>query len=394
MQARIEDPFADAEPGKIMHETRQCELAKLREIPFGKYYGSVDSTPLFVALAGLYWQRTRDEETIRALWPQIKLALEWIDHYGDADEDGFIEYGRKRESGLRNQGWKDAEDSVFHADGRLAESPIALCEVQGYVYMAKRLAGAMARDLGEPAFAMELEADADALKNEFEARFWCENLQTYAIALDGEKKPCCVRTSNAGQLLFSGIVSPERAEAVVQGLFSTHFFSGWGIRTVSTLEKRYNPTSYHNGSIWPHDNALIGLGLARYGFMDEVVRLTSAIIDTAAHMELRRLPELFCGFPRKQDKGPTLYPVACSPQAWAACTPFALIQACLGLDIDAFDSVVRLRRPQLPPGIEWMKVRDLRVGQGVLDIGLRRQGDAVAVNLLRREGKAEVEVVL
>jgi glycogen debranching enzyme len=393
-QGQGEDPSADMEPGKILHELRECELAHLGEVPFGRYYGSVDATPLFVALAGLYWQRTRDSATLREIWPNVLAALQWIDRYGDRDGDGFVEYGRRRESGLRNQGWKDSEDAVFHADGSLAAPPIALCEVQGYVYLARRTAALLAADLGERELAANLEAQAEALRVRFEAAFWREDLGTYALALDGDKRPCDVRSSNAGQLLFTGICRPERAARVAQQLFGRDFFSGWGVRTLGAREKRFNPTSYHNGSVWPHDNALIALGLAEYGHCSEALSLSAALFDAAAHMHLRRLPELFCGFDRKRGKAPTLYPVACAPQAWAACAPFALIQACLGLEIDAAASTVILRRPRLPQFLEWLTVRDLAVGSGTLDLMFRRHDASVAVNLLRREGEAEVEVML
>jgi glycogen debranching enzyme len=393
-QAKGEDPAADMEPGKILHELRESELAHLGEVPFGRYYGSVDSTPLFVALAGLYWQRTRDVETLEAIWPNVLAALEWIERYGDRDGDGFFEYGRRRVSGLRNQGWKDSEDAVFHADGSLADPPIALCEVQGYVYLARRTAALLAADLGERKLAAALEAQAHTLREQFEAAFWREELGTYALALDRDKRPCDVRSSNAGQLLFTGICRPERAARVAQQLFGRDFFSGWGIRTLGAREKRFNPTSYHNGSVWPHDNALIALGLAQYGHSAEAQTLCSALFDAAAHMHLRRLPELFCGFDRKRGKSPTLYPVACAPQAWAACTPFALLQACLGLEIDAASSTVILRRPCLPPFLDWLRVRELRVGSSSLDLMIRRHDSSVAVNLTRREGDAEVEVLL
>ena len=393
-QARGEDPAADMEPGKILHEMRESELAHLGEVPFGRYYGSVDATPLFVALAGLYWQRTRDAATLQEIWPNVLAGLEWIDRYGDRDGDGFVEYGRRRESGLRNQGWKDSEDAVFHADGSLAAPPIALCEVQGYVYLARRSAALLAADLGERDLAANLEAQAEALRARFEAAFWREDIGTYALALDGDKRPCDVRTSNAGQLLFTGICRPERAARVAQQLFGRDFFSGWGVRTLGAREKRFNPTSYHNGSVWPHDNALIALGLAEYGHASGALALSTALFDAAAHMHLRRLPELFCGFDRKRGKAPTLYPVACAPQAWAACAPFALIQACLGLEIDAAAATVVLRRPRLPQFLDWLSVRDLAVGAARLDLMFRRHDSSVAVTLLRREGEAEVEVRL
>lgn len=393
-QATADDPRADAEPGKILHEMRQCELARLGEIPFSRYYGSADATPLFVALAGLYWERSADRETLEAIWPQVKAALEWIDRYGDLDGDGFVEYVRRDSSGLANQGWKDSEDAVFHADGRLAPSPIALAEVQGYVYLGWQLASRMARDMGEVTLAATLGEKARSLREQFEERFWCEDLQLYALALDGDKRPCRVRTSNAGQVLFSGIADPGRAAKVAQALFSHDLFSGWGIRTLGSREARFNPASYHNGSVWPHDNALIGLGLARYGHTEEVLKLTTALFEAAAHMDLRRLPELFCGFRRRRDKGPTLYPVACAPQAWAAAAPFALLAACLGFESDAASNTIRLRYPRLPEFLDWVRVQSLPIGESRLDVLLRRHGSDVAVNVLERKGPAELEVIL
>jgi glycogen debranching enzyme len=393
-QARAEDPAADMEPGKILHEVRECELARLGEVPFGRYYGSVDATPLFVALAGQYWQRTRDRATVEDLWPAVRAALNWMARSGDRNHDGFLDYGRRSERGLRNQGWKDSEDAVFHADGRLAEAPIALCEVQGYAYLAYREAALLAFDLGERDLSKDLETKAERLQKRFEAAFWCDDLGTYALALDGAGEPCRVRTSNAGQVLFSGIAKRERAARVVQDLFGADFFTGWGIRTLGAREKRFNPISYHNGSVWPHDNGLIALGLARYGNSAEARSLTAALFDAAAHMHLRRLPELFCGFERRRGKAPTPYPVACAPQAWAACAPFALLQACLGLEVDAASETIRLRQPRLPSFLESLVVRRLHVGESRLDLLLRRQESSVAVTLLSREGTAEVEVVL
>ncbi len=393
-QAAAADAAADAEPGKILHELRECELARLGEVPFGRYYGSVDSTALFVALAGMYWQRTRDRETLHAIWPQVKAALRWIERHGDRDGDGFVEYARQRPSGLRNQGWKDSDDSVFHADGRLAEGAIALCEVQGYAYLAFRHAARLAFDFEEVDFSRQLDEHAERLHERFEQAFWLDELSTYALALDGAKKPCAVRTSNAGQVLFTGLAGPQRAAAVARSLAGADFFTGWGLRTVSSREKRFNPASYHNGSVWPHDNALIALGLARYGHTAQALSLATALFDAAAHMHLRRLPELFCGFERKRGKAPTLYPVACAPQAWAAAAPYALIQACLGLEIDCAARKLRLHRPRLPAFIDSLTVRRLAVGESRLDVMFRRTDSSVAVSLLEREGDAEVEVLL
>jgi glycogen debranching enzyme len=393
-QAKSADPLADAEPGKILHEMRGGEMAALREVPFAQYYGSVDATPLFVLLAGLYVERTGDEETLIELWPSMEAALGWIDGPGDPDRDGFVEYQRASEQGLANQGWKDSYDAIFHADGRLAEGYIALAEVQGYVFAAKKLAARCALRLGKADRAQALEVEAARLAERFEQAFWCDELGTYALALDGEKQPCKVRTSNAGQLLFTGIVGADRARLVAADLMRPHFFSGWGIRTVAHGEARYNPMSYHDGSIWPHDNALIALGFARYGLKHSVAHLFKALFDAAAYMDLRRLPELFCGFRREKRRGPTLYPVACAPQAWASATPFTLLEAALGLEFDAGRGEIRLRNPSLPAFLNEVVLRDLRLGPSSVDLRVSRHGDQVSLEVLRTRGQIQVSIVL
>jgi glycogen debranching enzyme len=389
-QASAEDPVADAEPGKILHEVRHGEMAELGEVPFRHYYGSVDSTPLFVMLAGAYLERTGDVATLAALWPNIERALDWIDRHGDRDGDGLVEYGRRNANGLANQGWKDSFDSVFHADGTLAEGPIALCEVQGYVYAAKRAAAAIGRRLGHNSRAATLEAEADHLRVIFNTAFWMEDLGTYAIALDGQKRPCRVRSSNAGHLLFCGIVPPDRAARVVSGLMGRTFFSGWGIRTIPAGEARYNPMAYHNGSVWPHDNALIALGMARYGFKAEAARVFGALFDAALYADLRRLPELFCGFARQRGEGPVRYPVACSPQAWAAATLPSLVQASLGVRFDPSEVAVHFDQPRLPPFLDELTLYNLAVGGGRATVHLRRVGNEVALNVIERTGAIRV----
>jgi glycogen debranching enzyme len=392
-QATADDPLADAQPGKILHEMRNGEMAALREVPFGLYYGSVDATPLFVMLAGLYAERTGDHATVVELWPAIEAALAWIDGCADRDGDGFVEYYRATETGLANQGWKDSHDAIFHADGRLAEGPIALAEVQGYVYAAKRLAARCARRMGRDAQAQALDAAAMRLAQAFEEAFWCPDLGTYALALDGDKKPCRVRSSNAGQVLFTGICAPERAAEIAYDLMRPHFFSGWGIRTIAQGEARYNPMSYHNGSIWPHDNALIALGLARYGLKRAVEQVFQGLFDAAAYMDLRRLPELYCGFARRRGRGPTLYPVACAPQAWASATPFSLIEASLGLEFDPEEREIRLRNPRLPWFLGELVLRNLQLDQASVDLMVRRHGDEVSIELLQTSGKIQVSAV-
>ena len=374
LQATEVDIRADAAPGKIVHEMRGGEMAALGEVPFGKYYGSVDATPLFVMLAGAYLQRTGDTALIQQLWPALERALAWIDGPADVDGDGFIEYARGMTTGLANQGWKDSHDAVFHADGAFARGPIALVEVQGYVYAAKRGAAACARRLGKSARAAELDRQAESLRQRFDRSFWCERIGSYALALDGAKAACEVRTSNAGHALFTGIARPQRAAEIAARLLRFPYYSGWGIRTVAHGEARYNPMSYHNGSIWPHDNALIAQGLARYGYGARIETIFDAIVRAAAHMHDRRIPELYCGFPRRPGRGPTLYPAACSPQAWAAGAPLSLLASLLGLTFDPTERVVRLINPVVPALAGSVTIRNLALGGATVDfvIGSRK----------------------
>ena len=390
-QATDYAPEQDAEPGKILHEMRGGEMAALGEVPFGRYYGSIDSTPLFVMLAHAYYHRSADRAFIDQLWPHLIAALDWMARDGDADQDGFLEYARHSENGLAQQGWKDSNDSVFHADGGLAEGPIALCEVQGYAFAAWKGAAELADVRGEHARAEAWRARAERLAVQFDAAFWCDDLATYALALDGRKRPCRVRTSNPAHCLFTGIVaSQERARRLVATLMDETSFAGWGLRTVAATESRYNPMSYHNGSIWPHDNAIAAMGMARYGFMEPATRLLDAMLELSQSVELHRLPELLCGFHRRTEEGPTLYPVACSPQAWAAGAIYLLLQAALGLDVDATKRCITFRQAKLPESIERLRMTNLMVGNARVDLALDRHANDVAISVLSRVGDVEL----
>ena len=368
-------------------------MAALGEIPFGLYYGSIDATPLFVVLAGLYVERTGDDALIRELWPAIERALTWIDTYADLDGDGFAEYARAAETGLANQGWKDSHDSILHADGSLAEGPIALVEVQAYIFAAKRFAASCARRLGLADRGTALEKQADDLRERFEKTFWCEDIGTYALALDGAKRPCRVRTSNAGHVLAMGIATADHARRVVDGMMDTRFYSGWGIRTVAADEARYNPMSYHNGSIWPHDNAFIAQGFARYGRKAEINHIFDGLIRATTYMEHRRIPELYCGFRRRRGRGPTLYPAACSPQAWAAGAPFSMLQTMLGLQFDPAGGRILLVNPSPPPSAGEITVRNLTLGNASIDFALRQNNNAVSVQVLRTSGNLQISLI-
>ncbi|WP_296747115.1 amylo-alpha-1,6-glucosidase [Mesorhizobium sp.] len=383
-QATETSPFSDSQPGKIMHETRKGEMAALRELPFGRYYGGVDTTPLYIHLACAYADRTGDMAFMDTLWPSLKAAAAWMEEASQAT--GFVTYQRAAESGLSNQGWKDSIDSVFHADGRMPKGPIALVEVQGYVFAAYRGLAALARRRGEFAEAERWENRAEEMRVAVERDFWMDDLNFYALAIDGEGQPCKVRASNAGHLLYVGLPHPERAKIVADQLLSASFHSGWGLRTLADDEIFFNPMSYHNGSIWPHDTALCGVGLARYGERESVVRLMSGTFESAVHFNMR-LPELFCGFTRAPGEAPIAYPVACLPQAWSAGSAFMLMQACVGLEIDGWQGELRVTRPRLPIGIDTLTLRHLSVGDKSVDLSFQRVGDRVVAFLSdRHEG--------
>ena len=393
-QAKDFDPLADAEPGKILHEMRGGEMAALREVPFGLYYGSVDATPLFVMLAGLYAEHTGDIETLRELWPNIEAALGWIDGPGDPDRDGFVEYHRADEKGLVNQGWKDFARRDLPrrrldragADRAVRGAGLCLCGEARW----RRAARAGSASMRSATRSMRRRQSSP---NDSRRRSGARTSAPMRSRSTAQKRPCRVRTSNAGQVLFSGIAAPERAEAVMRDLMRPSFFSGWGIRTVAREERRYNPMSYHNGSVWPHDNALIAAGFARYGHKSAIDRVFKGLFDAASYMDLRRLPELYCGFQRGRQRGPTLYPVACSPQAWAAGTPLMLLQSSLGLEFDPDRNEILLREPRLPAFLEEVTLRNLRLGQSTVDLMLRRHGNDVSIQVLRNEGQIRIAAV-
>jgi glycogen debranching enzyme len=389
LQAKQRDSTRDAEPGKILHETRKGEMAALREIPFDLYYGSVDATPLFVMLAGDYLACTYDLPFIRSIWPHIDFALRWIDNYGDLDGDGFVEYERRSSMGLIHQGWKDSWDSVFHNDGTLAEGPIALCEVQGYAYAAKLAGARVASALGQTKKARVLLTQAEVLKENFQKAFWCEEISSYALALDGEKQQCKVGASNAGHCLYAGLAEMREAGRIADTLMGQDFFSGWGVRTLAASAARFNPMSYHNGSIWPHDNALIAAGLARYGFKDHANRILKGLFEASLFVEYR-LPELFCGFRRGDGEGPVPYPVACSPQSWSAASVFLLLRAILGMKIDALTSRISFVQPLLPEFLEEIRIKNLKAGNASVDLLVRASARSVTVEIERRDGPVEV----
>ncbi|GIX31745.1 MAG: amylo-alpha-1,6-glucosidase [Porticoccaceae bacterium] len=391
-QARETDPAREAEPGKILHEWREGEMAALGEIPFARYYGSVDATPLFVILADRYFRHTADRAFLEGLWPAVAAALEWIG--SRVARDGWLCYARSDERGLVHQGWKDSADAVFHRNGRPAVAPIALCEVQGYAVAALEGGARLAAALGQAAESTRLALAAAELRNRLEAAFWLPELDTYALALDGRGQPCAVRTSNPFHLLYCGAARADRAARLAAQALGEAACSGWGLRTLYRGEPRYNPMSYHNGSVWPHDTAIATAGLARYGHADAARRLAECLFDAAVHLEEHRLPELLCGFERLPGQAPTLYPGACAPQAWAAGSAFLLLEALLGVEVDAAAGVVHLRHPTLPRGVDRLRVEGLPCGRARLDLEVHRHGEDVAVKATHRTGEVKLVVEL
>jgi glycogen debranching enzyme len=386
-QGAREDPFTEEQPGRILHELRRGEMARAGEIPHVPYYGTIDATPLWIVLLHETWRWTGDDRLVRELLPHARRALEWIDRYGDLDGDGLVEYARTSEKGLVNQGWKDSSDGVPYPDGRVPAPPVALVEVQGYVYDAKVRAATLFEHVGDAAFAAQLRAQAEALRRQVMDRFWLEELGTFAIALDGEKRPIPTVATNAGHLLWSRLADDSAAARMAETLLAPDMFSGWGIRTLSARHGVFNPMSYHNGSVWPHDNALIVMGLSHYGFASRALPVVTAAHDTAAAMEFNRLPELYCGMSRAHGTRPVLYPVSCWPQAWASGAMFLMLQAVLGIFPEAQSGLLHVRNPVLPSFMRELTINGLGVGRSRVSLHFRRHGARTLVNLFGIEGE-------
>ena len=384
------DPWRDEEPGKILHEIRLGELANAMYVPHSPYYGAVDSTPLFLMLLGTYFKWTGDRVFLQEMMPHAEAALRWIDEYGDFDGDGFVEYIRRSPRGLDNQGWKDSHNSVVHTDGTLAKPPIALAEVQAYVFLAKNRMADVFESLGDKDRAAVLREEAETLRTRFNEAFWVEEEHFYAMALDGDKRPVATVTTNPAHGLYCMLIDQEHADDLAGRLLKPDMFSGWGIRTMSKSAAAYNPMSYHNGSVWPHDNALIAAGLKRYGFHKQTNRIATAMFETANQTDYMRLPELFCGFTRRTPNRPVAYPVACSPQAWAAGSPFLLLQAMLGLSAQAHNNLLTINSPVLPPWLNTVELKNLRVGDSTLHLVFRREGETTSFSMLSKEGSVRV----
>ncbi|GAC1409952.1 MAG: glycogen debranching N-terminal domain-containing protein [Actinomycetota bacterium] len=389
-QGQEVDPWRDEEPGKILHEIRRGELASAMRIPHTPYYGSVDSTPLFLMLLATYFKWTDDRAFVVEMLPHADRALKWIDEYGDFDGDGFVEYEKRSPLGLDNQGWKDSKDSIAHADGSLAKPPIALAEVQAYVYCAKRRMAEVYEYMGDTQRADLLLQQAATLKRKFNEQFWLPEEGYFAMALDGDKNPVRTISTNPAHGLYCEIIDREHASDVAERLLEPDMFSGWGVRTMSKSGGAYNPMSYHNGSVWPHDNAFIAAGLKRYGFHRRTNRLATSLFDAAIFSQTMRLPELFCGFTRRSPNRPVSYPVACSPQAWAAGAPFLMLQAMLGLSARAHENLLTINSPVLPAWLNVVELKNLRIGSSTISLTFKREGDMTSFSLVSKQGSLRV----
>jgi glycogen debranching enzyme len=381
-----EDPFTEEQPGRILHELRRGEMARSGEIPHVPYYGSIDATPLWLVLLHETWRWTGDTTLVRELLPAAERALSWMDRYGDLDGDGFVEYARTSDKGLVNQGWKDSGDGVPNPDGTLPAPPIALVEVQGYVHDAKVRTAELFQIAGRLDRAAALRREAAELRDRIRTVFWDEDLGTFALALDGAKRPVPTATTNAGHLLWSRVPTVAQGERLRERFLQSDFFSGWGVRTLSAAHPVFNPMSYHDGSVWPHDNALLVLGLALYGHARAALPIVRAVYEAGAGTQFQRLPELYCGMSRGTGRRPVGYPVSCSPQAWASGALFMMLQALLGLYPDAPTGVLHVRDPVLPDFLDHLTLEGLCIGNSRVALQFRRHGSRTLANLLGIEG--------
>jgi len=386
-QGREHNDWRDEQPGKILHEFRDGEMTRCGEMPFGPYYGSVDATPLFLILLSETFNWTADEDLVKELLPAAHRALDWIDEYGDLDGDGFVEYLRRSPKGLVHQGWKDSWDANMHRNGAVAQPPIALVEVQGYVYDAKYRMASLLRAFGDTKRADKLKKDALDLSRRFEKAFWMPQRGFYAMALDREKKPLEVISSNPGHLLFTRIVNRERARAIVSRMMREDMFSGWGWRTLSAEERVFNPLSYHRGSVWPHDNSLIAHGMALQECRTPALRALTTLFQAAMNFRDYRLPELFCGVQRREFDEPVHYPVSCSPQAWASGAFFLMLTSVLGIRPSAPRKELNIINPVLPDWLDHLQIRNLRVGESRVALDFTRGGDRTFCNVVNVEGE-------
>jgi glycogen debranching enzyme len=392
LQGTKEDEARDEEPGKILHEVRVGEMAGAGEIPHSPYYGSIDSTPLWLMVLASTWAWTADRDALSEVWPNALACLEWIDRYGDRDGDGYVEYEKRAEWGLDNQGWKDSHEAIVHPDGTLARPPIALVEVQAYVYDAKSRIAELARVMDDDALADRLEKEAQDLKDRFNRDFWMEDEGYYALALDGDKQPVRTITSNPGHALWASIADDDKAVKVARRLLAPRagLSSGWGIRTLARNQRPYDPIGYHTGTVWPHDTALIAHGLRRYRLDREALHVIDQVAAAGAYFPLSRFPELWCGFSAEEVPIPVLYPVACRPQAWASGAPFLMIRSYGGITARAPERVLEIHRPRLPAWLDEVEVTGMRVGAARVDLRFTRNDTVTAVEVPRKEGELEV----
>ncbi|GAB4240654.1 MAG: amylo-alpha-1,6-glucosidase [Stanieria sp.] len=387
-QGKTDDEWREEEPGKILHELRLGEMARCGEIPHTPYYGTVDATPLWLILYAEYYAWTGDRDTLEKLWECALAAMAWIDR--NCKKTGYLSYYRRSSGGLVNQGWKDSGDSIVNRQGKLATGSITLCEVQAYVYGAKTRMGEIAKLMKRIDLAERWYREAQELKSRFNRDFWLPDLDYCALALDGEGKPVDSITSNPGHCLAMGILQPEKAMNVAERLRAPDMFSGWGIRTLSSLSPAYNPMGYHIGSVWPHDNSIIAVGLRSLGIIDQALEVTQGIVDMTLQQPYLRPPELFCGYERTEENNPVRYPVACSPQAWATGALFQLLQVAINLIPDAANNCLRVVEPVLPEFLNSLALQNLKVGSTILDLEFERSGGTTACRVAKKRGNLRV----